>query len=197
MSHRVIPAAVAALAFSAFLAASAAHAARPGAAPPPPARVEAAPEEEALPQSREEGGPGWWQRFRLSMAAKNYGLTEEQALEMQRIVGDQDREKERLADENRALINSLEDPTNKDAAKITEILAKVSANRTAMATADNAAQDRIVALLGPERAAEWFLARRSMVDRARSSFNRGRQEAAERNTQSTTTEVRGNPARSR
>lgn len=131
------------------------------------------------------------------MTAKNYGLTEEQTLEILRIVGDQNREKDRLADENRALINSLEDPANKNASKVTEILAKVSANRIAMAAADNTAQDRIVALLGPERAAEWFLARRSMVDRARSSFHRGRQEAAERNAQSTTTEMRGNPARHR
>ncbi len=194
---RILTFTAAAIALAAVLSAPV-QAARPGSTPPPPVRASEPAEEAAAPLPQSEGGPGWWQRFRISMTAKNYGLDEATTLELQRILGDEEREKDRLVAENRELINSLEDEENRNDAKISEILGKVAANRVALANNENNAQSRIVALLGTTRAADWFLSKRGMLDRARSGLQRGREAASERSTgASDSGEVRGNPARNR
>ena len=171
-----------------------------GTATTQPAATAAGEVDDANLQPQAEGGPGWWQRFRITMSAKTYGLDEATTQSLMTILREEGTAKKQLEDENKSLVNSLDgvDGVKPTDDQVLEIVKKIQANRTAVAGVENRQTDRIVALLGPQRAARYLLSQRGMLDRVRGQVHRGAAAARERDQQQNSSgEVRGNPNRNR
>lgn len=165
-----------------------------------PAATASSEDDNADIQPQAEGGPGWWQRFRITMSAKTYGLDEATTQSLMTILREEGTAKKQLEDENKSIVNSLDgtDGVKPTDDQVLEIVKKIQANRTAIAGVENRQTDRIVALLGPQRAAQYLLSQRGMLDRVRGQVHRGAEAARERDQQQDSSgEVRGNPNRNR
>jgi hypothetical protein len=142
-----------------------------------------------------EGEIGWFGAMRAKMLARQFEIDTTAALKLTAILREEGMEKKRLNGEIKELLAELDLAVRGQSGvrPIATLFDEVRARKAALGVVENTTLDRVVELMGQEKAARWLLSRRGMMERVTGNVRR----AGQRDQSEVSAEESPRPARPR